>query len=60
MAVLPLAGTVCSPWRQVRSGRAVEALAHARRHLSGAAEFEPQLRIAMTSLALGPGTRAAP
>jgi macrophage erythroblast attacher len=44
----------------VRSGRAVEALSHARRHLSSAAEFEPQLRLAMTSLALGPATCAAP
>ena len=44
----------------VRSGRAVEALSHARRHLSSVAEFEPQLRLAMTSLALGPATCAAP
>ena len=44
----------------VRAGRAVEALSHARRHLSCVAEFEPQLRLAMTSLALGPATCAAP
>lgn len=44
----------------VRGGRAVDALSHARRHLSSVAEFEPQLRLAMTSLALGPATCAAP
>lgn len=42
----------------VRSGRSMQALAHARAHLSTATEFEAELRLAMGALALGSSTKA--